>query len=316
LEQKLTYHIAGHRIDILSSDTEQMKRMLHGFAPFSAENENRSFNDLSLEFIVEELPDVQEDEPEEETALIHSFVIEEGACNLSKGAEKYYFSIEDRRKAVSDTSENKTLSLKLEMKSDSKSIKCHCASLRSLHPDNLKFALWLAFGFLAIPKQTAALHSSVIIYNNRAILFLGESGTGKSTHTKLWLEHIPGSRLLNDDSPVVRIDFDGTNQLVPFVYGSPWSGKGRCHLNERYPVAAFVRLQQHPANKITKLSKLEAFGALYPSFPPAFLKDDYFEEQICGIISNIIMTTPVYRLQCLPDSQAAELVKTTVFKGN
>jgi len=158
------------------------------------------------------------------------------------------------------------------------------------------------------------LHSSVIIYNNRAILFLGESGTGKSTHTKLWLEHIHGSRLLNDDSPVVRIENDETNQLVPFVYGSPWSGKGRCHLNERYPVAAFVRLQQHPANQITKLSKLEAFGALYPSFPPAYLKDDYFEEQICGIISNIIMTTPVYRLQCLPDSTAAELVKITVFK--
>jgi len=65
---------------------------------------------------------------------------------------------------------------------------------------------------------------------------------------------------------------------------------------------------------ITKLSKLEAFGALYPSFPPAFLKDDYFEEQIYGIISNIIMTTPVYRLQCLPDSPAAELEKITVFK--
>ena len=49
--------------------------------------------------------------------------------------------------------------------------------------------------------------------------------------------------MLNDDSPIVRIEFDGTNQLVPFVYESPWSGKGLCHVNERYPVAAFVRLQ-------------------------------------------------------------------------
>jgi len=119
--------------------------------------------------------------------------------------------------------------------------------------------VWMAMAFIGIPRHTVALHASVVIYANRAVLVLGESGTGKSTHAALWLKHIPGCSLLNDDSPLIRIELDENKQLVPFVYGSPWSGKGQCYLNERYPVAAFVRLQQHKINQVTRLSKLGAF---------------------------------------------------------
>jgi len=311
MEKKLTYYISGYTIELLSDFPERLEKMLYGFGPFVIQPKTGDqLPALSLpimQFVINESQNQSYFPfPETESEMVHTFGIEEGKCTMRKYGNKYNFTI------IQDGVGR--LPLVLEMEPGSSLVNCTCGPASTLNPDNLKFALWIAFGFVAIPKQTVALHSSVIIYNNRAILFLGESGTGKSTHTKLWLEHIPGSRLLNDDSPVVRIEYDETNQLVPFVYGSPWSGKGRCHLNERYPVAAFVRLQQHPANKITKLSKLEAFGALYPSFPPAFLKDDYFEEQICGIISNIIMTTPIYRLQCLPESTAAELVKISVFK--
>jgi len=309
--KKLTYYISGYKIELLSDFPERLEKILFGFGPFVTQpkigNQLPALSPPIMQFVINESQNLSHLAfPETDGEIVHTFDIEEGKCTLRKSGNKYNFTIFRENDGC--------LQLILNMEPGSSLVNCTYDPSSELNPDNLKFALWIAFGFVSIPKQTVALHSSVIIYNDRAILFLGESGTGKSTHTKLWLEHIPGSRLLNDDSPVVRIEFDGTNQLVPFVYGSPWSGKGRCHLNERYPVASFVRLQQHPANKITKLSKLEAFGALYPSFPPAFLKDDYFEEQICGIISNIIMTTQVYRLQCLPDSYAAELVKITVFK--
>lgn len=311
MEKKLTYYISGYKIELLSDFSERLEKMLYGFGPFVIQpktgDQSPALSPPIMQFVINESQNPSHLAfPETEGEILHTFLIEEGKCTMRKYRNKYNFTIIQDRDG--------SLPLVLDMETGSSLVNCTCGPASALSPDNLKFALWMAFAFVAIPKQTVALHSSVIIYNNRAILFLGESGTGKSTHTKLWLEHISRSRLLNDDSPVVRIEIDGTNQLVPFVYGSPWSGKGRCHLNERYPVAAFVRLQQHPDNKITKLSKLEAFGALYPSFPPAFLKDDYFEEQICGIISNIIMTTPVYRLQCLPDSTAAELVEITVFK--
>jgi len=311
MEKKLTYYISRYKVELLSDFPERLEKMLYGFSPFvvqpKTDNQSPALSPLIMQFVINESQNPSHIIfPETEDEMIHTFAIEEGNCSMRKSGTKYNFTILQDGDGL--------LPLVLDMELGSSLVNCTCGPSNALNPDNLKFALWIAFGFVAIPKQTVALHSSVIIYNNRAILFLGESGTGKSTHTKLWLAHISGSRLLNDDSPVVRIEYDEANQLIPYVYGSPWSGKGRCHISERYPVAAFVRLQQHPANKITKLSKLEAFGALYPSCPPAFLKDDYFEEQICGIISNIIMTTPIYRLQCRPDNQAAELVKVTVFE--
>lgn len=65
------------------------------------------------------------------------------------------------------------------------------------------------FNIAAVARQAVAIHSSVISLNDGAVLFLGESGTGKSTHTRLWREHIPGAELLNDDSPIVRHRADG-----------------------------------------------------------------------------------------------------------
>lgn len=73
-------------------------------------------------------------------------------------------------------------------------------------PRLLRFALWMGYGLMTVRKDTVALHGSCIVYKGKAVLFLGESGTGKSTHTRLWRENIAGSKLLNDDSPIVRYE--------------------------------------------------------------------------------------------------------------
>ena len=67
----------------------------------------------------------------------------------------------------------------------------------------------MGYGLMTVRKDTVALHGSCIVYKGKAVLFLGESGTGKSTHTRLWRENIAGSKLLNDDSPIVRYEEGG-----------------------------------------------------------------------------------------------------------
>ncbi|MDR0835582.1 MAG: hypothetical protein LBN11_03245, partial [Tannerella sp.] len=174
---------------------------------------------------------------------------------------------------------------------------------------SLKFAVWVAFGVAALHRQTVSFHASTIQYGGKAVLFLGESGTGKSTHTRLWLDHIAGTELLNDDSPFVS-----ANPKEVFAYGSPWSGKTPCYKNERYPIAAIVRLSQAPFNKMTRLGKIAAFGALLPSCPPAFAYDETLSDCMHEIISNVILQVPVYSLSCLPELSAAELVFSTLTK--
>lgn len=171
-----------------------------------------------------------------------------------------------------------------------------------------RFALWIGYGLMTIPLQTLAIHSSCIVYRNKAVLFLGESGTGKSTHTRLWREHIPGATLLNDDSPIVRVE-DGR----VWVYGSAWSGKTPCYKNERYELQGCVRLSQALYNEIKKLSILQSYGALHPSCAPEFAYDEYLYDGMSLVIGQVLSAVPCYHLACLPDAEAARLSCKTLF---
>ena len=176
------------------------------------------------------------------------------------------------------------------------------------NPALFRFGLWSMFNIAAVARQAAAIHSSVISLNGGAVLFLGESGTGKSTHTRLWREHIPGAELLNDDSPIIR-----ATDSEALVHGSPWSGKTPCYRNESCPIAAVVRLSQAPHNRIRRLRPIESIGALLPSAPPAFARDERLSDDTCGLLSRLIAQVPVYHLECLPDAAAAQLACRTVF---
>ena len=171
-----------------------------------------------------------------------------------------------------------------------------------------RFALWLGYGLLTLPYATLAIHSSCIIYKDKAVMFLGESGTGKSTHTRLWRENIDGAFLLNDDSPMLRVE-DGK----VWVYGSPWSGKTPCYRNERYELQACVRLSQAPHNRIRKLSLLQAYASLHPSCAPEFAYADALYDYVSRTLGQILSLLPVYHLECLPDADAARLSCQTLF---
>lgn len=172
----------------------------------------------------------------------------------------------------------------------------------------LRFACWIAYGVATAPFKTVAIHTSTIVCQSKAIPFLGESGTGKSTHTRLWRENIQGAVLLNDDSPILRI-IDGE----PWIYGSPWSGKTPCYKNESYPLAACVRLSQAPYNQIKRLSVVQGYGALHPSCPPDFAYSDELYDYISDTLSSLLSAVPVYHLACLPDADAAHLSHDTIF---
>ena len=172
----------------------------------------------------------------------------------------------------------------------------------------LRFALWIGYGLMTASKGTIAIHSSCIVSEDKAVIFLGESGTGKSTHTRLWRENIPGAFLLNDDSPIIRV-IDGT----AWVYGSPWSGKTPCYKQERYPLAACVRLSQAPYNKIHKLHVIKGYAALHPSCPPEFAYDERIYSHISATLGSLLKSVPVYHLECLPDAAAAQLSHSTIY---
>lgn len=171
-----------------------------------------------------------------------------------------------------------------------------------------RFALWLGYGLLTYRLDTLAIHTSCIVWQNQAVVFLGESGTGKSTHTRLWMEHVPGAFLLNDDSPILRV-IDGK----VYLYGSPWSGKTPCYRTERYPLKGCVRLRQAPANHIERLKGLKAYAALHPSCSPDLACNARIYDEMSRTLERVVSLVPVYWLACLPDAAAVNLSSQTLF---
>lgn len=173
---------------------------------------------------------------------------------------------------------------------------------RKLAIDN---ALMVMFALATADKGTALFHAAVVSRQGRGYMFLGKSGTGKSTHARLWIQYIEGSELVNDDNPVVR---DGV------VYGSPWSGKTPCYRSVSFPLGGIVMLSQAPYNKIRRLNGIEAYAALVPSISGKRW-DSRIADGLHMTENTLAMTVPIWHLECLPDEEAAQICKSTVESG-
>ena len=180
------------------------------------------------------------------------------------------------------------------------------AQALSLLAFGINNSLMLLFALNTARLNTLLIHASVIRYRGNGFVFLGKSGTGKSTHARLWLENVEDTSLLNDDNPVIRLEDDGV-----FVYGSPWSGKTPCYKNERIKLKAIVRLSQAPMNRIVKLNRLEAYASLISSCScMKWVRS--MSDGVCDTVEKVIGQCGCYFLECLPDKQAALLALHTV----
>lgn len=177
------------------------------------------------------------------------------------------------------------------------------------HPTKMAIdnALMVMYALATAGKGTVLFHAAVVSCEDKGYMFLGPSGTGKSTHARLWLRHIEGSALVNDDNPVVRIGEDGSIR----VYGSPWSGKTPCYRNVCYPLGAIVVLSQAAYNRIQRLSGIYAYAALMES-----ISGKRWDERIADGLhqtENVLASTvSVWHLECLPDEEAARLCNRTI----
>lgn len=266
---------------------------LRGFKPFEVEEQ-----DCQPTLVVEMDSAIDEcDYPI--TRSIHTFDFEQNYAvgELARWQRGYIFTMV--RQGVRYTL----------VKEDDSNLVCSTLGTAEVaDPSLVRFGIWVMFGIAMAPLGAIAIHSSVVVKDDKGVLCLGESGTGKSTHTRLWLEHIEGARLLNDDSPIIRI-VEG----VARVYGSPWSGKTHCYVNKSVPIAGFLRLSQAPHNKIRRHSVLSAIGALLPSCPPAFAYEEPLQDAICNTIAEMIGLVAVYHLECLPNEEAAQLSYATIY---
>lgn len=291
----MNYRIADFILRTEGRGNDIVEGGLHCFKPFECEQSSAEPT------MVLRMDSAIDDTLYPTTHVIHAFEFEQEFAKgeLARFSEGYRFAMTRGEKQF------------LLVKRDgSNVVESNLTTTAIADPTLVRFGIWIMFGIVIAPLGAIAIHSSVVVKEHQGVLCLGESGTGKSTHTRLWRENIEGAKLLNDDSPIVRV-----KEGKCIVYGSPWSGKTPCYVNKSVPVRALMRLSQAPHNKIHRLPALLAIGAVLPSCPPAFAYDNALQDHICNTVSEIISCTPVYHLECLPDAAAAELSSSTIF-GN
>ena len=167
-------------------------------------------------------------------------------------------------------------------------------------------AAMLVYAFATAGQKTLLFHSSVTVKDGKGFMFLGHSGTGKSTHSRQWLAAFEDAWLLNDDNPAVRIMEDGK----VYVYGTPWSGKTPCYKSAEAPVGALVQLAQAPENKITLLRMTQAYPYILASVSGLKVLPQTMD-LLYQTIAQLLEKCPVYKLECLPNPDAARLCAQT-----
>ena len=145
------------------------------------------------------------------------------------------------------------------------------------------------------------LHSSCVEYKGKAYLFSAPSGTGKSTHTHLWLKYLDGCRIINDDKPAIRI-IDG----VPYAFGTPWSGKTDENLNVGVPVGAICFLGRGE-NKIKRIPGVAAIKPFMDQTVRPRSKEHM--NKMLETLNIILTKVPVYKMTC---DMSEDAVKTAV----
>ncbi len=162
--------------------------------------------------------------------------------------------------------------------------------------------MWTAEAFYneLIKHNGLMLHSSCVEKDGKAYLFSARSGTGKSTHTHLWVENLSGTRIINDDKPALVCE-DGKW----YVWGTPFSGKTDENVNVKIPVRGITFLHRSKENRIEKMHPAKAVTHLLEQTINPVNRE--VAEKMLDLADLLLRSVPVFSLGCNMDPEAASV---------
>lgn len=160
---------------------------------------------------------------------------------------------------------------------------------------------------IVLSQGALHLHSSFVLYRDKAILFTGPSGIGKTTQAELWRDY-RGGLIVNGDASLIRKVDD-----VWQAFGTPIHGSSPYCENRQAPIAALIALRQGKENRMERLDGYEALRFCLPELYRPKMEpetEDVFWNTVDAFFSEI----PVYLLTCRPDEDAVALTENTIFQ--
>lgn len=151
-----------------------------------------------------------------------------------------------------------------------------------------------------------SLHAACVELSGEAICFTGDSGMGKSTRAKAWVDGL-GAEFISGDRPAIRLESGGN-----VACGVPWDGKEQIFRNVERPLKAILEVRRAPFTRLRRLSPDQAYRiAIRQAFIPMWDPDTAALAMVN--VRRLCRTTPVYRLFCGPDVDSAKAVHRILF---
>ena len=205
--------------------------------------------------------------------------------------------LRDRSKSYKADFDDNETEIKLNIKEDF--IKMKKEEIPHLSLDEHEY-MWTCEAFYneLLRHNGMMLHSSCVEKDGFAYLFSARSGTGKSTHTHLWLKNLEGTRIINDDKPALVYDNGKW-----YACGTPFSGKTDENIDVKIPVRAITFLHRSEKNTVKKIPPVQAVGLLLEqTIKPA---DRSLAENMLELADLLLREVPVFSLGCNLNDDAA-----------
>lgn len=162
-------------------------------------------------------------------------------------------------------------------------------------------AVYRKLAQLLVQDDILLMHGAVVAVDGQAYLFTAKSGTGKTTHTRLWMRQF-GDRavMVNGDKPLLHITSEGVT-----VYGTPWDGKHHRSTNTSCPLKAVCILTRNTENSIQRIDKKAALPMLcQQSYRPC---SPIGAQKTLALVDRLGSSVPLYRLGCNMEPEAAKV---------
>lgn len=169
-------------------------------------------------------------------------------------------------------------------------------------------AIQRAFAEFLFDFGILLFHGSAVAVDNEGYLFTAHSGTGKSTHTRLW-KQVFGERavIVNDDKPFLELTETGI-----LLHGSPWSGKHGLDANICVPLKGLCILERGTENTIRPATADEALGMLQKqAYRPINMEK---EAEFLSLTHRLVALVSLWKLSCTKEQAAAQIAYNTMHK--
>ncbi len=170
-----------------------------------------------------------------------------------------------------------------------------------------KFSMW------TLANDAFYLHSALIDVDGVGVAFAAPSGTGKTTHMRLWGELLGDKmRIINGDKPIARFFYD---KQYPIGYGLPWCGKERYEINDKVEIKHFCFIERSETNSCEKVVASEYLNLFFKQIllqrnnPAAVAKT-------LNLADKFLKNVSIWKIKCNMDISAAEVAYNTIFKEN